>query len=148
MKSVKVGVGVGLQAFPSEDGKYEAENCIAVGAITFRTASTNETIVNSWPKGASLVLAFKASAAGTYTFAFNGRAGGSSSYSTTNTVLADEAVIEVNGVQLAVEGTVSGRTFTDYPLGEINVVEGLNIISWKNLKTGPAIDYFTLVAKA
>ena len=148
MKSAKIVVGVGVNTLSEDSNKIEVESCLFDGAITTRTASTGETIINAWPKNASIIIAVKVAADGTFTFSFNGRAGGST-YSSSDTKLAEDAEIEVNGVKLeGVTGTVTGRTFTDYPLGDISLSAGLNIITFKNLKTGPAIDYFTIAAKA
>ena len=148
MKSAKLIVGVGITAFDGTATNFEAEDCFVEGSITFRTASTGETIVNAWPKNATLVLVIKSSVSGTFSLAFNGRAGGGS-YSSTDTNLAEDAVIRVNeGDPLTVTGTVTGRTFTDYSLGDITINTGINYITYKNLKTGPAIDYFKLTPKA
>ena len=137
----------------AEDGTCEGA---AIGEadtkIIKRSTSTGETCTAQWEAEAVLTIKFNADKAGAYSVYLNGRAGGQ--YGTAN--IDDlKAVIEVkvNNVAIAIPDAlaVSGRTFTDYLLGNANLTVGENTIEVKAIgesNTAPNIDFFKLVPNA
>lgn len=137
----------------AEDGTCEDA---AIGEadtkIIKRTTSTGETCTAQWEAEAVLTIKFNADKAGAYSVYLNGRAGGQ--YGTVN--IDDlKAVIEVkvNNVAIAIPDAlaISGRTFTDYLLGNANLTVGENTIEVKAIgesNTAPNIDFFKLVPNA
>lgn len=137
----------------AEDGTCEGA---AIGEadtkIIKRSTSTGETCTAQWEAEAVLTIKFNADKAGAYSVYLNGRAGGQ--YGTVN--IDDlKAVIEVkvNNVAIAIPDAlaVSGRTFTDYLLGNANLTVGENTIEVKAIgesNTAPNIDFFKLVPNA
>lgn len=121
-------------------------------AINKRGTSTGETCTAQWEAEAVLTIKFNADKAGAYSVYLNGRAGGQ--YGTVN--IDDlKAVIEVkvNNVAIAIPDAlaISGRTFTDYLLGNTNLTVGENTIEVKAIgesNTAPNIDFFKLVPNA
>ena len=137
----------------AEDGTCEGA---AIGEadtkIIKRTTSGGETCTAQWEAEAVLTIKFNAEKAGAYSVYLNGRAGGQ--YGTAN--IDDlKAVIEVkvNNVAIAIPDAfaISGRTFTDYLLGNANLTVGENTIEVKAIgesNTAPNIDFFKLVPNA
>ena len=68
--------------------------------------------------------------------------------SSTTDDLATCMEIKVNGVKLNPTGTVSGNSFTDYPLGEVTLAAGKGTIEIKCLTTVPCINMFRFLPKA
>lgn len=137
----------------AEDGTCEDA---AIGEadtkIIKRSTSTGETCTAQWEAEAVLTIKFNVENAGAYSVYLNGRAGGQ--YGTVN--IDDlKAVIEVkvNNVAIAIPDAlaISGRTFTDYLLGNANLTVGENTIEVKAIgesNTAPNIDFFKLVPNA
>lgn len=141
----------------AEDGTCDGAAITESGAetptaIIKRSTSSGETCTAQWAAEAVLVLNFDAANAGSFKLYLNGRAGGQ--YGTAN--IADlKAVIEVkvNDAALALpdELAISGRTFTDYLLGEVTLKAGANKIEIKAIgeaDTAPNIDFMKLVPNA
>ena len=128
----------------AEAGTYDSAQ------IVFRTTSSGETCTSTWAEGAVLSVKVNATTAGQYTLTLNGRAGGQ--YGTSNiddlsqvvTVKFNNSAVDVSGI------AITGRTYTDYVLGEVSVVAGENTIEITALgaNTAPNIDFFKLVPKA
>ena len=150
MKSAKVLVSVGESlTFDGTQLKVEAEDCMLDSGIVIRNASGGETLTSTWAANNALTLRFNSSVAGTFALSFVGRAGGQ--YGTSN--IDDlSTVIEVkfNNADVEVSGAVSGRTFEEYALGDIEVVASANILVIKGLQAdkAPNIDYILISPKA
>ena len=117
--------------------------------IVIRSTSTGETCTAQWAENAVLVVKANITVAGNYTLSFVGRAGGQ--YGTANIDdLAAVIEVKVNNVALTVSGAVSGRTFTNYVLGDVTLGAGETTIEVKGLGTdvAPNIDFFKLTPKA
>ena len=58
--------------------------------------------------------------------------------------------VTVNDTPITISGAVSGRTFTNYVLGDVAIVSGTNTITIKGsvANTVPNIDYLVLSPKA
>ena len=149
-KSIKVPVTV-----------TEAEGVIDVSinagtsegdAVTFRT-SQNLTepynyIVDAWPEGAVLTIKVANSgAAGKYNMYVRCRASGGYNSSTQDD-LATCMEVKVNGTAVATSGVVSGNSFTDYLLGEVDLTAGENTITIKCLTTVPTMNMLRFLPKA
>ena len=148
-KPVKIAVTVTEKVAEGEI-RVEAESAGEVEGIVFRSTSTGETCTSTW--SAETVLTVKATIvnAGTYTLILNGRAGGQYGMSNIDDlasvieVKVNDAVVDVTGV------AISGRTFTNYPLGDVTLSAGEVSIAVKALAddVAPNIDFFKLVPKA
>ncbi len=121
-------------------------------AIVKRPTSTGETCTAQWAANAVLVMTFNAQNAGSYKLYLNGRAGGQYGMSNIEDL---KAVIEVkvNDAALAIPDAlaISGRTFTDYLLGNVTLKAGDNKIEIKAIgeaDTAPNIDFMKLVPNA
>ena len=140
----------------------EAEGIIAVSiegitgeGIKTRTSRNLEAPYNyiidedndGFPTGAVGTLEFDVATAGTYNMFIRCRASGGYNSSTTDD-LATCMEIKVNGVKLNPTGTVSGNSFTDYPLGEVTLAAGKGTIEIKCLTTVPCINMFRFLPKA
>ena len=159
MISAKVTVTV-AEKITAGEIRAQAEDGTCEGAaieeadtkIIKRTTSGGETCTAQWEAEAVLTIKFNAEKAGAYSVYLNGRAGGQ--YGTAN--IDDlKAVIEVkvNNVAIAIPDAfaISGRTFTDYLLGNANLTVGENTIEVKAIgesDTAPNIDFFKLVPNA
>ena len=137
----------------------EAEGVIAVGiqegtsegnVVTFRESRNLEApynnIVDAWPENAVLTIKVNAETAGAYNMYMRARASGGYQ-STTSDDLATCMEVKVNGTALATSGTVSGNTFTDYLLGEVNLNAGENTITIKCLTTVPTMNLLRFLPK-
>ena len=137
-----------------------AEGVIAVGiqtgtsegdVVTFRTSRNleepNNYIVDAWPADAVLTIKVTATTAGAYNMYVRCRASGGYS-STTTDDLATCMEVKVNGTAVAASGTVSGSTFTDYLLGEVNLTAGENTVTIKCLTTVPTLNMLRFLPKA
>lgn len=138
----------------------EAEGVIAVGiqtgtsegdVVTFRTSRNleepNNYIVDEWPAEAVLTIKVTATTAGVYNMYARCRASGGYS-STTTDDLAECMEVKVNGNAVAASGIVSGSSFTDYLLGEVNLVAGENTVTIKCLTTVPTLNMLRFLPKA
>lgn len=121
-------------------------------AIVKRSTSSGETCTAQWAAEAVLVMTFNAQNAGSYKLYLNGRAGGQYGMSNIEDL---KAVIEVkvNDAALALPDAfaISGRTFTDYLLGNVTLKAGENKIEIKAIgeaDTAPNIDFMKLVPNA
>ena len=137
-----------------------AEGVIAVGiqtgtsegdVVTFRTSRNleepNNYIVDAWPADAVLTIKVTATTAGAYNMYARCRASGGYS-STTTDDLATCMEVKVNGTAVAASGTVSGSSFTDYLLGEVNLIAGENTVTIKCLTTVPTLNMLRFLPKA
>lgn len=152
MRSTKVKVAVG-ETFSGAEMILEAEDAIADEGITYRTPSSSSNasgaVTRAWPANAVLKFEFKSSVAATVDLILRGRAnGGSNGYTYTDVNLASDIEIKINGVVVAVAGTVSGSTINDYALGDMNVKVGDNTIEIKCVNIAPTVDYLKLSPKA
>ena len=138
----------------------EAEGVIAVGiqtgtsegdVVTFRTSRNleepNNYIVDEWPAEAILTIKVTATTAGVYNMYARCRASGGYS-STTTDDLAECMEVKVNGNAVAASGIVSGSSFTDYLLGEVNLIAGENTVTIKCLTTVPTLNMLRFLPKA
>ena len=139
----------------------EAEGVIAVSinagtsegdVVTFRTSQNLQEpynyIVDAWPEGAILTIAVNnEGAAGAYNMYVRCRASGGYQSSTTDD-LATCMEVKVNGNVVAATGTVSGNTFTDYLLGEVNLNAGANTVTIEAKGTVPTINLLRFIPKA
>ena len=130
----------------TEDGADPASPVIK------RTTSSGETCTAQWAAEAVLVVKFNAANAGSYKLYLNGRAGGQYGMANIENL---KAVIEVKvndaAVAIADDFAISGRTFTDYLLGDVTLKAGENVIEVKAIgeaDTAPNIDFFKLVPNA
>lgn len=119
--------------------------------ITFKDSHNVDTdMVDQWPANAVLTLNFNAKTAGAYELHVFCRAHGG--YQSENTdVVAETMEIIVNSSPVALSGSVSGGTFTDYTIGEANLVAGPNVMTVKSLAADneiSTIDLFRFVIKA
>ena len=138
----------------------EAEGVIAVSinegtsegdVVTFRTSQNLQApynyIVDAWPEGAILTVAVNnEGAAGAFNMYIRCRASGGYQ-STTEDDLATCMEIKVNGTVVAGSGTVSGNTFTDYLLGEVNLNAGANTVTIECKTTVPTINMLRFLPK-
>ena len=119
--------------------------------ITFKDSHNVDTdMVDSWPQNAVLTLNFTAKTAGAYELHVFCRAHGG--YQSTETdVVAETMEITVNDAAVALSGSVSGGTFTDYTIGEATLIAGNNVMTVKSLAADneiSTIDLFRFVLKA
>ena len=119
--------------------------------VTFKDSHNVDTdMVDSWPQNAVLTLTFAASKAGAYELHVFCRAHGG--YQNENTeVVAEQMEIKVNDADVALSGNITGPTFTDYKIGETNLIAGNNVMTVKCLAEDgnmTTIDYFNFVYKA
>ena len=138
----------------------EAEGVIAVGinsgtsegdVVTFRTSQNLSEpynyIVDEWPANAVLTVKVTAASAGTYNMYIRARASGGYNSSTTDD-LATCMEVKVNGTAVNATGSVSGNSFTDHLLGEVNLTAGENTITIKCLTTVPTMNMLRFIPKA
>ena len=119
--------------------------------ITFKDSHNVDTdMVDAWPQNAVLTLEFNAPKAGTYELHVFCRAHGG--YQNENTeVVAEQMEIKVNDNDVVLSGQITGPTFTDYKIGETNLLSGSNVMTVKSLAPDgnmTTIDYFNFVLKA
>ena len=139
----------------------EAAGVIAVGinagtsegdVVTFRTSQNLSEpynyIVDAWPADAVLTIAINnEGAAGAFKMYMRARASGGYSSSTQDD-LATCMEVKVNGTALTLSGTVSGNSFTDYLLGDVNLAAGSNTITIKCLTTVPTMNMLRFIPNA
>ncbi len=134
----------------AESGKVGEADIGTDTAIVIRSTSTGETCTAQWGEGAVLTLSKAAVAAGKYTLSFVGRAGGQ--YGTVNiTDLSTVIEIKVNNAPVTVPAIeVSGRTFTNYVIGDVEIAAGDLVVEIKGLSadTAPNIDFVKLLPAA
>ena len=146
-KSIRVPVSV-----------TEAEGVIAVSinsgtnandAVTFRTSQNLSEpynyIVDAWP--ADEVVTYTVNnegAAGSFSMYMRARASGGYNSSSTDD-LAECMEVTVNGAPLTLSGTVSGNSFTDYLLGNVNLNNGANTITIKCKTTVPTMNLLRFI---
>ena len=121
-------------------------------AVTFRTSQNLSEpynyIVDAWPADAVLTIKINnAGAAGAFNMYVRCRASGGYNSSTTDD-LATCMEVKVNGTAVAASGTVSGNSFTDYLLGEVNLTAGENTVTIKCLTTVPTMNMLRFLPKA
>lgn len=138
----------------------EAEGVIAVGiqegtsegdVVTFRESRNLEApynnIVDAWPVDAVLTIKVNnTGAAGAFNMYVRCRASGGYQSSSSDD-LATCMEVKVNGNAVAASGTVSGNSFTDYLLGEVNLTAGENTITIKCLTTVPTMNLLRFIPK-
>ena len=100
-----------------------------------------------FPTGVTGTITFDAETAGTYNMYVRCRASGGYN-STTTDDLSTCMSIKVNGTLLTPTGTVSGNSFTDYFLAEVELVTTGNTIEVTCLTTVPTINLFRFIPKA
>ena len=121
-------------------------------AVTFRTSQNLSEpynyIVDAWPADAVLTIKINnEGAAGAFNMYVRCRASGGYNSSTTDD-LATCMEVKVNGTAVAASGTVSGNSFTDYLLGEVNLTAGENTVTIKCLTTVPTMNMLRFLPKA
>ena len=144
-KAAKIAVTVSEKAVEGEL-KVEAEEGTSENdAVTFRQVSSGETATDSFPEGATLIVKFNATTAGTYVLSMDAR--GNSSRTAID--LAAGLSMKFNDEDVAVSGELLGRTFQKVVIGEVTVKVGENILAVTALSgTRPNIDFFRLTPKA
>ena len=149
-KSIKIPVTVtaaeGVIAVSINSGTSEGD------VVTFRTSQNLSEpfnyIVDAWPEGAVLTIKVANSgAAGKYNMYVRCRASGGYQSSTKDD-LATCMEVKVNGNAVSASGEVSGNTFTDYLLGEVDLNAGENTVTIKCLTTVPTINMLRFLPKA
>lgn len=134
----------------AESGKVGEADIGTDTAVVIRSTSTGETCTAQWGEGAVLTLSKAGVAAGKYTLSFVGRAGGQ--YGTANiTDLSAVIEIKVNNAPVTVPAIeVSGRTFTNYVIGDVEIAAGDLVVEIKGLSadTAPNIDFVKLLPAA
>ena len=119
--------------------------------VTFKDSHNVDTdMVDAWPQDAILTLTFTATKAGAYELHVFCRAHGGYQNENTENV-AEQMEIKVNNADVALSGQIVGPTFTDYKIGEANLIAGSNTMTVKNLvasDNATTIDYFNFVLKA
>ena len=144
-KAAKIAVTVSEKTVDGEL-KVEAEEGTSENdAVTFRQVSSGETATDSFPEGATLIIKFNATTAGTYVLSMDAR--GNSSRTAID--LAAGLSMKFNDEDVTVSGELLGRTFQKVVLGEVTVKVGENILAVTALSgTRPNIDFFRLTPKA
>ena len=149
-KTIKVPVTVteaaGVIAVSINAGTSEGD------VVTFRTSQNLSEpynyIVDAWPADAVLTIAINnEGAAGAFKMYMRARASGGYNSSTQDD-LATCMEVKVNGTAVAASGTVSGNSFTDYLLGDVNLVAGSNTITIKCLTTVPTMNMLRFIPAA
>ena len=135
----------------AESGKVNDADIAESGtAVVKRSTSTGETCTAQWEQDATLVLSGTAASSGLYTLSIVGRAGGQ--YGTANIEdLSTVIEIKVNNEAVTVPAiAISGRTFTNYVIGDVALNSGDFTIEIKALgtDTAPNIDFVKLTPKA
>ena len=120
--------------------------------VTTRTSQNltapNNYIIDAFPEGAVGTLAFTVETAGQYTLYMKCRASGG--YNSSNTdVLATCMTLKVNGTVVTSSASVSGNTFTEYLIGDVNfTAAGPATIEITNITSVPTINLFKFIPKA
>ena len=140
--------------------RAEAENGTVNGAapatadtdILIRSTSTGETCTAQWKAGAELAIKFNAANAGSYKLSLVGRAGGQYGMSDIEDLSAVIS-LKLNNANVTVPAiAITGRTFTAYEIGNVNLQAGENTIVVKALgeedDKAPNIDFFKIVPNA
>lgn len=134
----------------AEDGKVGDDTVGESTPVVIRSTSTGETCTAQWAQDAVLVIKGNVTTAGLYELSFVGRAGGQ--YGTANIEdLSTVIEIKVNNNAVTVPAiAVSGRTFTNYVIGDVSLTVGEVTVEIKGLgnDTAPNIDFVKLTPKA
>ena len=120
--------------------------------VVKRGTSTGETCTAQWKAGAELTIKFNAANAGSYKLALVGRAGGQYGMGDIEDLSAVIS-LKLNNAAVTVPAiAVTGRTFTAYEIGNVNLQAGENTIVVKALgeedDKAPNIDFFKLTPNA
>ena len=120
--------------------------------VVKRSTSTGETCTAQWKAGAELTIKFNAANAGSYKLALVGRAGGQYGMGDIEDLSAVIS-LKLNNNNVTVPAiAVTGRTFTAYEIGNVNLQAGENTIVVKALgeedDKAPNIDFFKLTPNA
>ena len=120
--------------------------------VVKRPTSTGETCTAQWKAGAELTIKFNAANAGSYKLALVGRAGGQYGMSDIEDLSAVIS-LKLNNNNVTVPAiAITGRTFTAYEIGNVNLQAGENTIVVKALgeedDKAPNIDFFKLTPNA
>ena len=138
----------------------EAEGVIAVSinagtsegsVVKYRTSQNLSEpynyIVDEWPEGAVATFAVNnEGAAGAFNMYIRARASGGYNSSTTDD-LSSCMEIKVNGIVITTSGTVSGNSFTDYLIGEVNLKAGANEVTIECKTTVPTMNMLRFLPK-
>ena len=120
--------------------------------VTTRTSQNltapNNYIIDAFPEGKVGTLSFTVETAGQYTLYMKCRASGG--YNSSNTdVLATCMTLKVNGTVVTSSASVSGNTFTEYLIGDVNfTAAGPATIEITNITSVPTINLFKFIPKA
>ena len=137
----------------AENGKIGDVAVAAEGTdILIRSTSTGETCTAQWKAGAELAIKFNAANAGSYKLSLVGRAGGQYGMSDIEDLSAVIS-LKLNNANVTVPAiAITGRTFTAYEIGNVNLQAGENTIVVKALgeedDKAPNIDFFKIVPNA
>lgn len=107
-------------------------------------SAPNNTIIDTFEVGAVGTLSFSVPAAGTYTMYMKARASGGYSSSNTDN-LATCMTLKVGNTTMTPTGTVSGNTFTEYPIGQITLAAGPSTIEITCNTSVPGINLFKFI---
>ena len=144
-KTAKVTITV-IEKVVAGEIKVEAETGTSENdAVTFRQVSSGETATDTFPEGATLIIKFDVTTAGTYVLSMDAR--GNSSRTAID--LAAGLSAKFNDEDVAISGSLLGRTFQKVIIGEVTAKVGENILAITALSgTRPNIDFFKLTPKA
>ena len=137
----------------AENGKIGDVAVAAEGTdILIRSTSTGETCTAQWKAGAELAIKFNAANAGSYKLSLVGRAGGQYGMGDIEDLSAVIS-LKLNNANVTVPAiAITGRTFTAYEIGNVNLQAGENTIVVKALgeedDKAPNIDFFKIVPNA
>ncbi len=127
--------------------KVEAETGSGEG-VTFRTPSTSGAsgqVTEAFPVDAILTITFEAPSAALMAMEIVSRGNKSASFGDVN--LETDIEIKLNDVKVNATGIITGQNFNTYPLGDVNVIAGVNTITVKVISAAPGIDFFRFLPK-
>ena len=142
---------------PVEVTEVEGAFIVSIEGITGEGVTTKTsqnlsgnytTIINTFEAGSVGTLSFTVANAGQYTMYMKARASGG--YNSSNTdVLATCMTLKVNGTVVTSSASVSGSTFTEYLIGDVNfTAAGPATIEITCITSVPGINYFKFIPKA
>ena len=142
---------------PVEVTEVEGAFIVSIEGITGEGVTTKTsqnlsgnytTIIDTFSAGSVGTLSFTVATAGQYTMYMKARASGG--YSSSNTdVLATCMTLKVNGTVVTSSASVSGNTFTEYLIGDVNfTAAGPATIEITCITSVPGINYFKFIPKA
>ena len=142
---------------PVEVTEVEGAFIVSIEGITGEGVTTKTsqnlsgnytTIINTFEAGSVGTLSFTVANAGQYTMYMKARASGG--YNSSNTdVLATCMTLKVNGTVVTSSASVSGNTFTEYLIGDVNfTAAGPATIEITCITSVPGINYFKFIPKA